>query len=484
MKKIMTCLLSMILCCTFLYTQNNIVEASSGDSIENNTIKFLAYEYPFDIKQRTLEFKFVDQGNNTAKLKTYYKGKFIDINEIPPKLALYGDFYFDLYNIYGYHKGMLLNRATSMRSIAQYLESLTFTYGVDAFRIVKRPAVNPIDFDYDGWFTFGYGGKIQGNLGNLDFNNIFTFSENTNNWRFRVRKDGLYAENLNQSILEGEYYIEPVDHSNRVVDILSGNNVGTNNYIPNSESQKVILEFDELNYATKIRFGRKTRTDKYLRWDKANGNNVIASDEMTSGDIGQQYWYLVENGDGTYNIISSRLSTRFLNLDTNNTNISVAQQRNNTKQKFRLVKVNERKNIFDKNLKIVSKLNNNKVLNVHLGGNTGRDLTIWDDAGVSQQRFKFEYDEYKNAYLIKDCYYGGYLSCELNVKSTRVYTSQSCQTSSYWALEPTDNGYYYIRNLYNGNLLDVSAQKTYNGNTVGVCNNHHGGNNQQFKLVQ
>ena len=49
-----------------------------------------------------------------------------------------------------------------MRSIAEYLESLTFTYGVDALRIVKLPSGNIIDLDREGFFTFGYGGKIKG----------------------------------------------------------------------------------------------------------------------------------------------------------------------------------------------------------------------------------------------------------------------------------------------------------------------------------
>ena len=127
MKKIMTCFLSMILCFTFLYTPNNTVEAYTSNSIENNTIKFLTYEYPYDIKQRVLEFKFVDQGNNTAKLKTYYNGKFIEINEIPSNLALYSDLGFTLTNIYGYANTDYLDRGTSMRFIARYLEALTNT---------------------------------------------------------------------------------------------------------------------------------------------------------------------------------------------------------------------------------------------------------------------------------------------------------------------------------------------------------------------
>lgn len=483
MKKIMTCLLSMILCCTFLYTPNNTVEAYTADSIENNTIKFLTYEYPFDIKQRVLEFKFVDQGNNTAKLKPYYNGKIIGINEIPEKLALYDDIYFNISNIYGFDDGVFLDRATSMRRIAEYLESLTFTYGVDALRIVKLPSVNIIHFDREGFFSFGYGGNIKGNLGNLNFNIDLTSSDNTTKWRFRVRKDGLYAEYLEQDRLKnGEYYIETVESSNRVLDTLSGWNVGTKNYIPsgNTQTQKVMLEFDEVNHGTTIKF---VRNGKYLTWDKANGNNVVASDKMTSGDIGQQYWHLEDNKDGTYGIVSARQITRYLNLDSNNENISVSKKRNDAKQKFRIVKADEKEDMFTSNIKIVSKLNNNKILNVDLGGKTGRELTIWDNANVSQQRFKFEYDEYKNAYRIRDNYYGGYLSCDIDVNSNRVYSSQQLKTASYWALEPTGDGYYYIKNLHNDKVLDIRSDDTHNGNEV-IAYKKHGGNNQKFKLVQ
>jgi len=267
------------------------------------------------------------------------------------------------------------------------------------------------------------------------------------------------------------------------LDTLSGNNIEANNYIPsgNTQTQKVILDFDEVNFATTIKF---VRNGKYLTWDKANGNNVVASDKMTSGDIGQQYWYLVESGNGTYNIVSARDHDRYLNLDSNNKNISVSNNRKNiNKQKFKLVKANEKQNILDNNIKIVSKLNNNKVLNVHLGGTTGRDLTIWDDAnGVSQQRFKFEYDEYKNAYRIRDCYYGGYLSCDIDVKSNRVSTYQQCQTASYWALEPTGDGY-YIRNLHNDKVLNLDGANTYNGSNVSVAPKKNI-DRQKFKLVQ
>lgn len=482
MKKIMTCFLSMILCFTFLYTPSNTVEAYTADSIENNSIQFLAYEYPFDIKTRVIEFKFVDQGNGTAKLKCYLNGKFVNANEIPSNLALYSNLYLYLSNIYGYRQGQYLDRGMKIRVLAESLESLTFTYGSDAITIHKRLPVNPIHFNKEGYFSFTYGGEIKGNLNHRDFRDALMFSENTNKWRFRVRKDGLYAEYLEQTRLpDGEYYIETADSSNRVLDVLSGNNAGTNDYNPNSKSQKVTLEFDEVNYATRIKFNG---VNKYLRWDKKNGNDVIASDKMTSGDIGEQYWHLVDNGNGTYRIVSARYHVNYLNLDANNTNISVSDNKNNAKkQTFKLVKASERKSILNSNVKIVSKLNNNKVLNIHLGGTDGKDLTIWDDAGVSQQRFKFEYDEYKKAYRIRDGYYNGYLSWNSNGKSKLVSTYSGCYDSSYWTLEYAGDGYYYIQNLYNKKMvLDVNARQTFNGNTVDVCEKH-GGDNQKFKLV-
>ena len=107
-----------------------------------------------------------------------------------------------------------------MRFIARYLEALTFTYGVDTIQISRVPII--LDHCTEGWFTFGYGGKIQGNLNNRDFNDALMFYDNSHEWRFRVRKNGLHAEYLSHTKLEdGEYYIETNDSSNKVLDVLS-----------------------------------------------------------------------------------------------------------------------------------------------------------------------------------------------------------------------------------------------------------------------
>jgi hypothetical protein len=469
------------MCFALLCTPNNIAEAYKSKGIEDNSIKFLAYEYPYDIKQSVIEFKFVDQGDGTAKLKPYYNGKFVSINEIPEKLALYGDFLFNLSNIYGLDVGQFLNRGNSVRSVAEYMNTLTFTYGVDAFRVIKLPAVNPFDFDYEGLFTNSIGGEIKGNLGKTSFEQVLSSSEGSLEWRFRVREDGVYAEYENQDKLpDGEYIIEMPNSSNRVLDVLSGDNVGSNNYVSSSNTQKVYLEYDKVNAAYRIKSSR----GKYATWDKANGYDVRWSNKMSGEDVGQQCWYLKKLDSGYYNIISSRHSDRYLNLDSNNTNISVSNNKNNRhKQQFKFIEVYDKEDTLSGNIEIVSKLDNNKVVNVHLGSSTGKDITLWDDSDVNQQRFKFEYDEYKKAYKIRDNYYNGYLSCDNNVNSDKVYISNQCQTASYWQLEDAGDGYYFIKNIHNGKYLDVHSSKTHNGNTVCIWKKG-GSNNQKFKLVQ
>jgi len=79
-------------------------------------------------------------------------------------------------------------------------------------------------------------------------------------------------------------------------------------------------------------------------------------------------------------------------------------------------------------------------------------------------------------------YYGGYLSCDIDVNSNIVSTYQQCQTTSYWALESVGGGYYYIKNLYNDKVLNVDGSSPHNGNYVSVAPKKNI-DKQKFKLV-
>ena len=102
MKNVIKYLLATIICLNLTLNLNiNVAKAVEvNDSINNNSIMLLAYEYPFDIKQKWIEFKFEDQGNNTAKLKCYVDGVRVEPMNLKPKLALYDQLVFVLRNIF------------------------------------------------------------------------------------------------------------------------------------------------------------------------------------------------------------------------------------------------------------------------------------------------------------------------------------------------------------------------------------------------
>lgn len=482
MKNVIKYLLVTIICLNLTLNLNvNVVKAvESIDSINNNSIKLLAYEYPFDIKQKWIEFKFEDQGNNTAKLKCYVDGVRVEPMNLKPKLALYDRITFTLRNIYGYYGGNAFNRATSMQIVATFLESLTFTYDVDTIQLIRYKTQDP-NFSREGDPVFKYEGTIHANHENRDFNMTFWESKLSEDWQFRVRKDGLYAEYLMQDrVDDGTYIIESAEDPNQVLSLLPGNNIGMSNYIPNNTSQQFTLEYDSWASAYKIKIGTSHRD--LVQWDKNNGNNVVSS--LIKPQCGEQFWYLHDTADGYYKISSARQSTKYLNVDANNTNVSVTNNRNNLKQKFKLVKVNEKKGLTDGQWVIASKLNNNKVLNVHIGGINPRNVTIWDRADVSQQKWTFEYDSSKNAYRIKDCYSNSYLSWMPSGDPKNVSSSGGYHNGAYWVLEYVGDGYYIFKNYHNQNMvLDLTGSKTANATNI-IAHERRDTNNQKFKIMR
>lgn len=123
---------------------------------------------------------------------------------------------------------------------------------------------------------------------------------------------------------------------------LPGNNIGVSDYVDNVESQIFTLQYDDLNKAYRIKL---KNSNNVLHWNKNSGNDVIAGTDVSGTDTvaGERLWYLHDTGNGTYRISSARNPSKFLNLDANYTNISVANERNNIKQQFKFVKVGEKK---------------------------------------------------------------------------------------------------------------------------------------------
>lgn len=481
MRKLLNFILISLLCSIMLLLPENIAKAEERDGISNNSIKFLAYQHPWDLKTEWIEFKFVPQGNGTAKLKYYSNGQILNPTDINPKLTLYYNTQLRLGNIYGYNGAAFYKRGQYMYNVAEMLQSLTFTYGVDNFQIIQTPATllppGPVNnhFAVDEGIV---GAKIQGtihsNLGNRDFNDDLRFSGTRELYQFRVEKDGLYAQYKNQvRIADGEYIIETVENANRVVEY-EGSVVKTEEYRDLS-NQKFKFEYDNVRKAYKIKGNNGVLS---LASDGANVMNY------TDNNFNNQFWYLEDAGNGNLRLINANKIFKRLNLDADNRNISIANRRYNIKQEFKIIKSNEKLSITDGEWKIVSKLNNSKVLNLHIGGIDPTNVTIWDNANVTQQKWKFEYNSSKNAFRIRNSYNNGSLAWNLH-NSTNVYALGGGEVNSqYWVLEHVGDGYYIFKNYHNKNMvLDLYNSDTRNASNIQVFERHNG-NNQKFKLVR
>ncbi|MDO4534993.1 MAG: hypothetical protein Q4B63_04190, partial [Clostridium perfringens] len=246
MRKILKFILLYVLFCGTLLIPNKIVKAETRDGIGNNSIKLLAYAHPYDIKQEWIEFKFVPQGDETAKLKCYSNGKFIDPSEIKSNLALYHKTKFKITNIYGHEETSEFVRGTSIVSIAQYLETLTFTYDADTIQVLPQAY-----YENEGLTVAKFGGDINSTLREPDFNNDLRFSARRELYRFRVRRDGLYAEYVPQvTIPDGEYIIETAENANKVIET-EKYDVRTGQY-KSLDNQKLQFQYDDLRKAYKV----------------------------------------------------------------------------------------------------------------------------------------------------------------------------------------------------------------------------------------
>lgn len=474
-----------------LLLPKNIVKAETIDGISNNSIKILAYHYPWDFKQEWVEFKFVPQGNGTAKLKYYSNGKILNPSDVNQNLTLYANTLFKTSNIYGHENYTLFERGQRMYNVAEILESFTFTYGADDFQIrplallypdtpVLGRSIKDFESDYGIIYDEGFSGvRIEGpilsNLGNRNVNDDLRFSKRSKLYKFRVEKEGLHAQYKDQvKIPDGKYVIETYENTSKAVQANSSK-VEIGDYI-GLNTQRWSFEYDNVRKAYKIKSDIGV-----LSLANNVGADVICRLDKNEND---QFWYIEDAGNGNYRLINASNVTDRLNLDANNKNISIADNRKNNKQLFKIVSYNKEQALTEGEWKIVSKLNDNKVLNLHIGGNPNTNVTIWDNANVPQQKWMFQYNSYKNAFKIRNSHSYACLSWDLksnkNVHAVGIVESDNY----YWQLEDVGNGYFVMKNCNDPNMvLELSNSDTSNASNIQVGKRTNK-DNQKWKLVR
>lgn len=462
-----------------IYFNVNISNAQEkqSHSLNDNVVRLDVYKYDNtwgNVGSFWGDFKFLDMGDGSVRLRPTSGGNIVDPSSINSNIYLSSTTTFKYIDNNGYvYKSRTFMAGHSIRELAQEMGSVKLRYGLDRLQIItdipgatKRLAIL---------------GTINNNLDNYDYANVIR-PERSKSYRFRIERDGLYAEYIDQvKISDGEYLIETGNNANRVLDKNDYNNIirniGVKNYSPNSESQKFRFEYDNKKSAYKIRIG-----EQLLTWNSTSDNNVIY---YYDDGAANQCWYLQKGDNGRYKIVSAKDTNRILNLDVDAKNISVAERRNNINQQFNIVSP-----LAERVFTISSKLNNNKVLDINNdNANIKNNVTIWDKLNGKNQKWTLEYNPSKNAYKIKS-ELGDNLVLAWNRyrNGTNVFAHKfEGKDEHYWVLDITSDNYYTLKSYYRQEemprYLDLYDSNTTNGTNIQMSK-FTGRDNQKFTFTR
>ncbi|MED2935692.1 RICIN domain-containing protein, partial [Bacillus wiedmannii] len=216
------------------------------------------------------------------------------------------------------------------------------------------------------------------------------------------------------------------------------------------------------------------------------------------------YWIPEDAGDGYFYLKNKKDPNLVLDVQggytSNGTNLIVYKKNNGWNQSFKLKKFkdeyvsatnyseahyeNERNATtinLDATYRIASALDNSKVLDTELqSGNT----RLWSLDSNHYQHWKLEYNSEQKAYQIKDLYRPNLVLAWLDHRGSRNVFRHPNENKPehYWIPEDAGDGYFYLKNKKNPNLvLDVQGGNTSNGTNLIVYNKNSGGG-QKFKL--
>ena len=281
-------------------------------------------------------------------------------------------------------------------------------------------------------------------------------------------------------IIKGTYIIKSCIDEQKVlnVDIKNGN-VNLWTYI-NNISEQFEIEYLEQEECYTI---KSVLTGKYLDvygGYKSRGTNVqVWKGNNTAG----QKWEIKKEING-YSIISK---CNGLNLDiyggygTNGTNAQVWENNGTKGQRFKIEKVTDDEEILQNGTyKIKLYSNPNKSLDVN---SDNSNVSLWDSRNTANQQFEIEYIEKEKCYTIKSNItgkyldvYGGFVVAGTNVQMWKGNGTEGQK----WIIQKYGDKYLIISKC-NGLYLDIYGGYTSNGTNAQLWN-FNGGQAQQFSI--
>ena len=334
-------------------------------------------------------------------------------------------------------------------------------------------------------------------LGNIVFANVANTTENEiSEEDLKTLTDNsqqLKSANItgSKTVEEGVYKIAISSNENIVVDISGAskdNQANANLWEYKGEiQQKFKLEYDN-NGSYVI---RNANSGKVLdvEWGGMTSGTNVWQYEYNGSD--SQKWIIQKTSDGYYNIIS-KLNGLYLDFENgskeNGTNVRVLTKNNGQSQKFNLLEVNQivgTKSVTPGTYRIA--IYSSKYIGLDVSGaskDNQANVQLWQYKGEKQQLFELAYNN-DGYYTIKNVNSGKMLDVSWGgmTSGTNVWQYENNNSDSQkWIIQKTSDGYYNIISKLNGLYLDISNGGTSNGTNVQVFENN-GTTSQKFQIL-
>ncbi|MEW9576058.1 RICIN domain-containing protein [Bacillus toyonensis] len=312
-------------------------------------------------------------------------------------------------------------------------------------------------------------------------------------------RDAHFNEN---SIKNGTYHMVTGVNGTSVVDM---NRMDKNASIYNlngSSHQKWIFEFDDKQGAYQIKSSNDPNL--VLTWNAIDGSDNVFTKSNEKKQ--EQYWLPEDAGQGYFYLKNKKDPNKVLDVQggytTNGTNLIVYNKQNNWGQSFKLKKIKDEyvsntsyseDNYEDEHntttfkldawYHIMAGVDNSKTLDIERHSGNAR---LWSRNTDHAQQWRFEYDSKEKAYQIKSADNLNWVLAWIDYQGSKnvARVTNEKKPEHYWILEDAGQGYFYIKNKKNPNLvLDVQGGYTANGTNLIVYNKQNSWG-QSFKLLR
>ena len=296
------------------------------------------------------------------------------------------------------------------------------------------------------------------------------------------------AEDNGKTIENGTYVIISAINNDYVLDVSNAAKFDRANVQiwknANVSQQRFKVEYLNNGYykITSENSGKVLDVDNAGKYDGANVQ------QFSYNGTDAQLWQIKDVGNGYYTFISKcngRCLDVYGGIAGNGRNISTFSSNGTKAQKFKLEKYEyATKTVDDGTYVVKSAINNNYVFDVSNASKNDRgNVQIWQNANVTQQRFKIEY--LNNGYYKIISENSGKA---LDVDNAGKYDGANVQQFSYngtdaqlWQIKDVGDGYYTFISKCNGRCLDMYGGIAENGRNISTFSSN-GTKAQKFKL--